>query len=179
MRNKIKIVTLFIMVAVLFSFIAFAKSKQKEKIQENSKDKNIVVKENKSKTAAIKSDTVKTKQASIPTLDSLPTNENLKFKAFKKSAHASYYAARFEGKRTASGKRFSNKAYTAAHKKLPFGTKVRVTNEANGKSVVVEITDRGPFSKVREIDLTKKAFMEIASNKNSGSVLVKLEDAEN
>ena len=56
--------------------------------------------------------------------------------------------------------------------------KVKVTNEANGKSVIVEVTDRGPFSKVREIDLTKKAFMEIASNKNSGVVIVKLEVME-
>jgi len=45
---------------------------------------------------------------------------------------------------------------TAAHKKLPFGTKIRVTNEANGKSVIVEVNDRGPFVKSREIDLSKK-----------------------
>ena len=60
-------------------------------------------------------------------------------------------------------------------KKLPFGTKVKVTNEANGKSVIVEINDRGPFSKVREIDLSRRAFMDITSNKNSGVVIVKLE----
>jgi len=100
---------------------------------------------------------------------------NLKFKYSKKNAHASYYAQKFNGRRTASGTRFDNTKYTAAHKKLPFGTKVRVTNEVNGKSVIVEITDRGPFSKVREIDLTKKAFMELANNKNSGAVIVKLE----
>jgi len=61
---------------------------------------------------------------------------------------------------------------------LPFGTKVRVTNEANGKSVIVEINDRGPFSKVREIDLSRRAFMEITSNKNSGVIIVKLEVVE-
>ena len=63
---------------------------------------------------------------------------------------------------------------TAAHKKLPFGTVVRVTNEANGKSVIVQITDRGPFVKGREIDLSKKAFMEISSGR-SGYVIAKLE----
>jgi len=108
-------------------------------------------------------------------VDSVKTEMNLKFKFYKKDAHASYYAQKFHGKKTASGARFDNTKYTAAHKKLPFGTKVRVTNEANGKSVIVEITDRGPFSKVREIDLTKKAFMELVDNKNTGGVIVKLE----
>jgi rare lipoprotein A len=72
----------------------------------------------------------------------------------------------------------TNNKVVTAHKKLPFGTKVRVTNEANGKSVIVEINDRGPFSKVREIDLSRRAFMEITSNKNSGVVIVKLEVVE-
>ena len=57
---------------------------------------------------------------------------NSKLKFLKKKAHASYYHNRFNGRRTASGKKFSNNAYTAAHKKLPFGTKVKVTNESNG-----------------------------------------------
>lgn len=61
---------------------------------------------------------------------------------------------------------------------MPFGTIVKVTNEANGKSVIVEITDRGPFSKVREIDLSRRAFMDITSNKNSGVVIVKIEVVE-
>jgi len=98
-----------------------------------------------------------------------------KFRLYKKSAHASYYADKFNGRKTASGKKFSNKKYTAAHRKLPFGTIVRVTNEANGQCVLVEITDRGPFARGREIDLSKRAFMEIASNKSSGSMLVKIE----
>lgn len=98
-----------------------------------------------------------------------------KFKPYKKSAHASYYHDKFTGKRTASGKIFSNNKLTAAHKKLPFGTIVKVTNETNGKSIVVEITDRGPFVKGREIDLSKKAFMTIAHNKSSGQMIVTLE----
>ena len=100
-----------------------------------------------------------------------------KFRLYKKSAHASYYANKFNGRKTASGKKFSNSKYTAAHRKLPFGTILRITNEANGQCVLVEVTDRGPFSRGREIDLSKRAFMEIASNKNSGSVLVKIEEA--
>jgi rare lipoprotein A len=97
------------------------------------------------------------------------------FKFYKKDAHASYYAEKFTGLKTASGKIFSNNGYTAAHKTLPFGTKLKVTNEQNGKFVVVEVTDRGPFVKSREIDLTKRAFMEITSNKAGGSVIVKIE----
>ena len=58
------------------------------------------------------------------------------------------------GTRTASGERLSNSAFTAAHKTLPMGTKVRVINEANGKSEVVTITDRGPYVKGRIIDVT-------------------------
>lgn len=95
-----------------------------------------------------------------------------KFKIYKTNAHASYYADKFNGRRTTSGRRFDNNKYTAAHKKLPFGTKVKVTNEANGKSVIVEITDRGPFVKSREIDLSKRAFKDIASRRDDGSMQV-------
>lgn len=102
----------------------------------------------------------------------------IQWKLFKKSVIASYYADKFNGRRTTSGKKFSNNGYTAAHKKLPFGTKVKVTNEANGNSVIVEITDRGPFVRSKEIDLTKRAFMEIAQNKRSGMMRVKMEIVE-
>ncbi|MBS1535470.1 MAG: septal ring lytic transglycosylase RlpA family protein [Bacteroidetes bacterium] len=99
-----------------------------------------------------------------------------KYKLYKKGVHASYYANKFNGRRTASGKRFDNNKYSAAHRKFPFGTILRITNEETGKFVFVEVTDRGPFSRGREIDLSKKAFMEIAPNKNSGSMLVKIEE---
>lgn len=101
-----------------------------------------------------------------------------KFKFFKKSAHASYYANRFHGRRTASGRRYDKDKLTAAHKSLPFGTFVRVTNEANGKSVVVEITDRGPFVRGREIDLSRKAFYTIANSSGAGYIKVTLEVAK-
>lgn len=108
--------------------------------------------------------------------DSLAAIQPLKLKPYKKNVHASYYHQKFHGKRTSSGVKFDNTKYTAAHRKFPFGTKLKITNEANHKSVIVEVIDRGPFSKGREIDLTKKAFMEIVDNKNSGKVMVTIEE---
>jgi peptidoglycan lytic transglycosylase len=117
-------------------------------------------------------DTIK-KNAAIA--DSLKLVTNLKLRLHKKNAHASYYADKFNGRRTASGRRFDNSKYTAAHRKFAFGTKLKVTNEANGKSVIVEVTDRGPFTKGREIDLTKRAFMDITSSRYSGALKVTIE----
>src|SRR3954471_20345474 len=70
---------------------------------------------------------------------------------------ASWYGPGFHGKRTANGETFNTSDLTAAHKTLPFGTKVRVTNERTGKSVVVRINDRGPYAHGRVIDLSKAA----------------------
>lgn len=77
------------------------------------------------------------------------------------SGVASYYADRFNGQRTASGERFSNTELTAAHRTLPFGSRVRVTNPRNGESVVVRINDRGPFTGGRMIDLSRAAAQEV------------------
>jgi len=110
--------------------------------------------------------------------DSICTEENYIFKRYKRRAHASYYSDRLKGRRTASGQRFDNYKWTAAHKKLPMGTKLRVTNEANGKSILVTINDRGPFSRVRDIDLTKRAFKHLSDKSGSGTMLVTLEIAE-
>ncbi len=73
------------------------------------------------------------------------------------TGNASYYAAKFVGRPTANGEIFDNTKLTAAHKTLAFGTKVRVTNLSNGKSVIVRINDRGPFIAGRIIDLTEAA----------------------
>jgi rare lipoprotein A len=75
---------------------------------------------------------------------------------------ASYYAGRFHNRRTASGERFDNTAFTAAHRTLPFGTEVIVRNLDTGKSVRVRINDRGPFVSGRIIDLSNAAFARIA-----------------
>lgn len=74
---------------------------------------------------------------------------------------ASFYAARFDGRRTASGELFDNDDMTAAHRTLPFGSLVRVTNPANGRSVVVRINDRGPFTRGRLIDVSRAAAEEL------------------
>ena len=70
---------------------------------------------------------------------------------------ASWYGERFQGRRTASGERFDLHQFTAAHRTLPFGTRVRVHNLDNGREVVVRINDRGPFKGGRVIDLSRAA----------------------
>ncbi len=74
---------------------------------------------------------------------------------------ASFYADKFQGRHTANGEVFSQSKITAAHKTLPFGTKVKVKNLTNGKTVKVRINDRGPFVSGRIIDLSKKAAKKI------------------
>lgn len=76
---------------------------------------------------------------------------------------ASYY---WQGRSTASGERFNPAAMTAAHRSLPFGTKVRVTNLRNGRSVVVRINDRGPFTRGRIIDVSRAAASELGFTGN-------------
>ncbi|MFD0888122.1 septal ring lytic transglycosylase RlpA family protein, partial [Streptosporangium algeriense] len=87
------------------------------------------------------------------------------------SCGASYYA---EGQMTASGERFNPNAMTAAHKTLPMGSKVRVTNPANGESVTVRINDRGPYIGGRCLDLSRAAFSAIGSI-NAGVMRVRYE----
>ncbi|WP_319765067.1 septal ring lytic transglycosylase RlpA family protein [Maridesulfovibrio sp.] len=94
--------------------------------------------------------------------------------SYKQSGKASYYADKFQGRSTASGEPYDKKAMTGAHRKLPFGTRVRVTNIANGKSVIVRINDRGPFTKGRVIDLSRAAFSSIG-NTAAGILFVTVE----
>jgi rare lipoprotein A len=90
---------------------------------------------------------------------------------------ASYYS--YEGgNRTATGERFNPQAFTAAHRSLPFGTRVRVTNTCNGRSVVVRINDRGPFIRGRVIDVSVGAAKELGMI-SSGVAAVKLEILSN
>lgn len=140
-------------ILLLFVFIFFASSFTSEKIHAG----------------------LATKKAVQDTIASDTLSLAVKYRPYKRSVHASYYHDKFNGRKTASGKRFDNSKLTAAHKKLPFGTKLRVTNPANNKSVVVTVTDRGPFTRGREIDLTKKAFMEITHAKGRGFLNVNLE----
>jgi rare lipoprotein A len=96
------------------------------------------------------------------TLDSLKADSLLIDSLFSKGVRtvrgkATYYASKFHGRRTSSGEIFSNNKMTAAHLRLPFGTMVKVTNIANGRTVVVKVNDRGPHSKVFIIDLSQAA----------------------
>jgi len=77
------------------------------------------------------------------------------------SGRASWYGPGFHGRRTASGETFNTNDLTAAHRTLPFGTKVRVVNKKTGKSVVVRINDRGPYAHGRVIDLSKASAQAI------------------
>jgi len=81
--------------------------------------------------------------------------------SIKKTVLATYYHRKFEGRRTTSGAKYRAKKFTAAHRTLPFGTLITVTNPDNGKSVIVKVNDRGPFSKKLAIDLSESAAKEI------------------
>ena len=74
---------------------------------------------------------------------------------------ASWYGEQHHGKKTASGERFNMNALTCAHRTLPFGARVKVTRIKNGRSVVVRVTDRGPYSKGRIIDLSRAAAVQL------------------
>lgn len=79
---------------------------------------------------------------------------------------ASWYGPGFHGRKTASGARFNQNAMTAAHKTLPLGTVVKVTNQKTGKSIRVTINDRGPFVKGRIIDLSKAAAESLGTRRS-------------
>jgi peptidoglycan lytic transglycosylase len=86
---------------------------------------------------------------------------------------ASWYGPGFHGRKTASGERFNQNELTAAHRKLPLGTKATVTNLRNGKTVEVEINDRGPYARGRILDLSKAAAERL--DMDNGTTPVRLE----
>lgn len=92
----------------------------------------------------------------------------------KEAGQASYYADRFQNRKTASGEPYKAGKRTAAHRTLPFGSRVKVTNVRNGKSVVVRINDRGPFVRGRVIDLSRSAFASIG-DVSAGLLSVRIE----
>lgn len=98
-------------------------------------------------------------------------------KGFTETGVASWYGGKFHGRKTASGERYNQNKMTAAHKTLPFGTKVYVKNLENGKSAVVRINDRGPFKKGRVIDLSKAAAKQLDITKTgTAKVRIKVKD---
>ncbi|TDX84827.1 septal ring lytic transglycosylase RlpA family protein [Epilithonimonas xixisoli] len=96
------------------------------------------------------------------------TNDNSKFK----STTASYYANKFDGKKTASGETYRHSKMTAANKSLAFGTRVEIVNVENEKSVIVIVNDRGPLKPSREFDLSQGAFKKIG-NLSQGIIKIK------
>jgi rare lipoprotein A len=88
---------------------------------------------------------------------------------------ASWYGPGFHGKLTANGETYNQMAFTAAHKNLPFGTFLRITNQKNGNSVVVRINDRGPFIEGRDIDLSMGTAFALGMVKK-GVIKVKVEE---
>ena len=92
---------------------------------------------------------------------------------YVQKGQASWYGPGFHGRKTASGERFNQHALTAAHRKLPLGTRATVVNLANGKSVEVEINDRGPYARGRILDLSKAAAERLGM-KHSGTAPVRL-----
>ena len=93
---------------------------------------------------------------------------------YNKTGTASYYGAKHHGKRTASGERFNKNALTAAHRQLPFGTRVKVTNLNNDRSCVVRINDRGPHSRGRLIDVSHEAAEQLGMLR-SGTARVRVQ----
>ena len=103
-----------------------------------------------------------------------PSSSPSELVGYKERGQASFYAMKYQFRQTANGERFNQYAQTAAHKTLPFNTRVRVTNLNNGKSVVVRINDRGPFIEGRIIDLSRSAFSAIGDI-DSGLLNVEIE----
>ncbi|MGH8329634.1 MAG: septal ring lytic transglycosylase RlpA family protein [Pseudomonas fluorescens] len=93
---------------------------------------------------------------------------------YDKTGVASYYGAKHHGKRTASGERFNKNSLTAAHRQLPFGTRVRITNLNNDRSCVVRINDRGPYSRGRLIDVSREAAEQLGMLR-SGTAKVRVQ----
>ncbi|PSJ73347.1 septal ring lytic transglycosylase RlpA family protein [Sphingobacteriales bacterium UPWRP_1] len=91
---------------------------------------------------------------------------------------ASYYSNSLSGKKTASGEKYNHNKLTAAHRTLPFGTKIKVSRIDNGKAVIVKVNDRGPYIKGRVVDLSKAAADKIGLT-GVGKMQVKIEVIDN
>ena len=135
----------------------------------------VMAKEAKASKAKVVHTTVKVSKTSVSGQVKKVSYSPVSAKAkFASSGVASYYGPGFHGRRTANGETFNMHAMTAAHRTLPFGTLVKVTNLSNGKSTVVRVNDRGPYVGNRVIDLSVAAAKEIGST-HSGTARVNLE----
>lgn len=108
---------------------------------------------------------------------STPSKNEAVWIGYTEEGIASFYADKHQFQKTASGERYNHDLKTAAHRKIPFGSKIKVTNVTNGKNVVVKVNDRGPFVNGRIVDLSKSAFSSIG-NTSSGLINVQIEVIE-
>ncbi|MDO4229151.1 MAG: septal ring lytic transglycosylase RlpA family protein [Capnocytophaga sp.] len=153
-----------------------------------TKSKSVATKEKKvnakakttpKKTVATKNKKVTAKKTKVaPKKEEVKNTNLLPTTSYKTNVIATYYHDKFNGRKTANGTIFDNNKQTAAHRTLPFGTKLKVINRLNGKWIYVTVNDRGPVKTTREIDLTKRAFMDITDNKNKGELVVDIEIVE-
>ena len=105
----------------------------------------------------------KTREPSIPKagLETKQVLEETERGVLYETGMATYYSAKTHGRMMANGTRYDKNELFCAHKKLPFGTRIRVVNKKNGKEVIVDVRDRGPFAKGRVIDLSNKAAAQL------------------
>jgi rare lipoprotein A len=112
---------------------------------------------------------------STPLADAKPiTDDGSGISDFEQTGRASWYGRGFHGRRTANGERYDMHAMTAAHRTLPLGSYVRVTNPATSRSVIVRINDRGPYARGRVIDLSMAAASAL-DMRHAGTARVKIE----
>lgn len=137
-EGKLKTLTIGFLILVMISLVGFT-------YMTNENKENLV---NDSEIANINNDESLVKTSLVEFID-------------KGTMRASWYGPRFHGRLTANGEIYDQMAFTAAHKKMKFGTLLRITNPKNNKSVVVRINDRGPYIPGRQLDLSKAAAMEI------------------
>lgn len=179
MNKKITTI-LSLSILLLFAIVLSSKNNQTNLIEERS---TITSSENNRELASVfVNDSSSTKVADENTELAEISKINSKLLALENeveliadNAVSSYYHDKFNGRKTASGEVYDKKEYTAAHKTLPFGSKLRVTNKKNNESVIVTVNDRGPFSKGRQLDLSKQAYLDITHNKHAGVLKVKIE----
>lgn len=96
---------------------------------------------------------------------------------YEEAGEASWYGGKYHGERTASGERFDMNSMTAAHRTLPFGTKIRVTNRENGQTALLRVNDRGPFVEGRIVDVSRAAAEDLGFIQ-AGLALVRVETVE-
>ncbi len=131
-------------------------------------------------TKAADSDANNDQDSNLSVLDRLSSVASDTVRKFKQTGIASWYGHQFNGRKTATGERFDMNAMTAAHRSLPLSCFIRVTNKDNGKSVIVKVNDRGPYSGNRILDLSYAAAEKLGMvNKGMGNVTIERVAAPN